>query len=127
MYEPKYFNWSEFDSPDIEGSGRANMSVDFVKLLDSIRGEVGIPFKVTSGFRSASYNEDLRQRGYSASKTSAHLLGRAVDVACTDSRTRYKIVKAAISHGCRVGVAKSFVHIDNCSEADGKPVALWTY
>ena len=52
----KYFSRSEFDSPDLEGSGD-NMSGEFLEMLDEARGlatEVSgkdFPFKINSGFR----------------------------------------------------------------------------
>lgn len=48
-------------------------------VLEPWRERVG-PLRVTSGFRSAAVNEDLRRRGYSASSTSQHMLGEAADV-----------------------------------------------
>lgn len=35
---------------------------------------------LTSGWRSIPYNEDLIKRGYRASKTSYHCVGRAIDI-----------------------------------------------
>lgn len=40
----------------------------------------GIPLRVTSGYRSRAVNDELRRRGRSASSTSQHLIGEAVDV-----------------------------------------------
>ena len=59
----KYFKLSEFDSPDLKGSG-SNMNYTFLEKLDQARGLAGIPFKITSGFRTEAYQDDLTRRGY---------------------------------------------------------------
>jgi zinc D-Ala-D-Ala carboxypeptidase len=48
-------------------------------VLEPLREKTG-PLNVTSGFRSAAVNDELRRRGYSASKTSQHMYGEAADV-----------------------------------------------
>jgi len=42
----KYFNYAEFDSPDLPGSG-VEMQGNFLSMLDEARGIAGIPFKIT--------------------------------------------------------------------------------
>lgn len=52
-----------------------------IAVLEPWRGLCGgRPMRVTSGFRSPAVNAELRRRGYSASSTSQHLRGEAVDV-----------------------------------------------
>lgn len=126
MYDPKYFSLSEFDSPDLPHSGRANMDATFLQMLDSARDKAGIPFKITSGYRTAEYNQSLKDRGYKASPNSSHLKGLAVDVSATDSATKYKIIEAAISVGInRIGIASTFVHLD--IDRDKPANVIWTY
>ena len=118
----KYFTYKEFDSPDEPGSGK-NMRDDFLEMLDSAREEAGVAFKITSGFRTESYNKSLLKRGYKASKTSSHLKGCAADISCKSSDKRIKIVKALIKVGfTRLGIAKSFIHVDNDPD---KSDAIW--
>ena len=122
----KYFDISEFDSPDLPSSG-INMDSGFLQLLDECRETAGIPFKITSGYRTKEYNQSLKDRGYKASKNSAHLKGFAVDIAATDSVTRHKIISAALSVGInRIGVAKTFVHLDTDPEKPAQN-CIWTY
>ena len=54
----KYFNYSEFDSPDMPGSGH-NMEDDFLHMLDKAREVSGIPYVITSGFRTEDYNDSI--------------------------------------------------------------------
>ena len=76
-YKPKYFNLSEFDSPDQAGSG-AYMNPDFLRKLDKARGIAGIPFRINSGYRTEAHN-----RKVGGVNDSAHLKGLAVDIATT--------------------------------------------
>jgi uncharacterized protein YcbK (DUF882 family) len=124
MYDLKHFSLSEFDSPDLKGSG-VNMDATFLELLDTARDKAGVPFKITSGYRTADYNKSLQDRGYSASPNSSHLKGYAADIACTSGTQRWKIINALIEVGfSRIGVAKTFIHVDNDPE---KSSAIWTY
>ena len=57
----KYFNYEEFDSPDQIGSGLpvtdgGRMNLDFLHKLDEARAISCVPYKVTSGYRSAEQN-----------------------------------------------------------------------
>ena len=122
----KYFKHSEFDSPDMPNSG-INMDTGFLQLLDQCREAAGIPFKITSGYRSKEYNQSLKDRGYKASKNSAHLKGLAVDIAATDSVTKFKIISAALAVNItRIGVAKSFIHLDKDPDKPAQH-CIWTY
>ena len=48
----------------------------------------------------------------------------AVDIACSDSVTRQKIVSGLIKAGfTRIGISKTFIHSDNDSKTD----AIWLY
>ena len=63
--------------------------------------------------------------------TGAHSLGRAVDVAVRGEKA-LKLISVAQAHGItRIGVAQKgtsrFIHIDNCTEEDGFPSAVWSY
>ena len=52
----KYFNISEFDSPDVIGSGE-KMNKEFLNRLDLARELADTPFKITSGVRSDAHNK----------------------------------------------------------------------
>ncbi len=120
----KYFELSEFDSPDSKGSG-SNMTKDFLKKLDRARGIAKVPFKISSGFRTSQHNVNLKEQGYKASANSSHLKGCAADIICKDSGTRQKIVDGLIQAGfTRIGIAKTFIHCDTDKD---KNDAIWLY
>ncbi len=121
----KYFKLSEFDSPDMVGSGEA-MDREFLSRLDQARSLANTSFRITSGFRTKEYNDSLLARGYKASANSSHLKGYAADIACTDSVKRHKIITSLLKVGfTRIGIAKTFIHVDN---DPNKPANVtWVY
>ena len=121
----KYFDFEEFDCPTLEGSGLpttdgGKMNLDFLHKLDEARELAGVPFKITSGYRSPQHNLDVGGR-----IGSSHIKGLAVDIACVNSHQRQKILTALIQVGFkRIGIGKSFIHSDLDPE---KPNAIWLY
>ena len=51
----KYFTLDEFDCPSHEGSG-VNMDSSFLAKLEEAREIAGIPFRITSGYRTKEHN-----------------------------------------------------------------------
>ena len=116
----KHFEEHEFDSPDLKGSGSL-MNCDFLKKLDEARRIADIPFVINSGFRTVRRNKDVGGKS-----DSSHLKGLAVDINCTDSRSRYYMITALISAGfTRIGIGDSFIHVDDDKEKS--PDVIWTY
>ena len=121
----KFFNYSEFDSPDELGSGK-NMSPKILEMLDLAREKYDKPIKITSGYRTKAYNQDLKKRGYKASPNSSHLKGLAVDIACIDSKSRFELLDILLDVGFnRIGIASSFIHAD--IDMDKTCNVIWTY
>jgi uncharacterized protein YcbK (DUF882 family) len=103
----KYFEQKEFDSPDELGSGKL-MTATLLSKLNNARHIAGIPFVITSGYRTIAHNALV-----GGSSTSSHLDGLAVDISCKSSLDRLTMVNALIIAGFkRIGVAKTFVHVD---------------
>tara|TARA_B100002019_G_scaffold206590_1_gene179354 strand:+ start:3847 stop:4200 length:354 start_codon:yes stop_codon:yes gene_type:complete len=116
----KYFKLSEFDSPDLPGSG-AEMNQEFLHMLDAARKIYGKPMRVNSGYRTESHNKKV-----GGVSSSSHLKGLAADISCKDSNARFEMIKAFLKAGFkRIGVAGSFIHIDN--DKDKSQNVMWTY
>lgn len=92
-----------FTQAEIEG-----LDTELVAKLDWARGRSGIPFIITSGRRTPEENE--RAMGVDAS---AHIKGLAVDLRCSDSESRYKMLNALFLAGFkRLGVYDKHIHAD---------------
>ena len=115
-----YFTLSEFDSPDLPNSG-VNMDSQFLTKLETAREYAGIPFRITSGYRTKERNSQV-----TGVPDSAHTKGLASDIACSSGRERCIILKALLDAGFnRIGVANTFIHVDN---DPSKPSdVIWTY
>tara|TARA_R110000822_G_scaffold99831_1_gene224979 strand:+ start:230 stop:580 length:351 start_codon:yes stop_codon:yes gene_type:complete len=114
-----HFESYEFDCPKLPNSG-INMDNAFLQMLDDARGIAGIPFKITSGYRSVAHNKSV-----GGVQNSSHLVGKAADIAVGSGSERYIILNALIKANFkRLGVAKSFIHCDN---DESKPNSIWTY
>lgn len=116
----RYFDISEFDSPDLKGSG-SRMQESTLLMLDDARELAAIPFVVSSGYRTPEHN--ARVGGVNGS---SHTRGYAVDIICRNSLERMAIVQAGLAVGFhRIGISKSFIHLDN--DPDKSSHVLWLY
>jgi uncharacterized protein YcbK (DUF882 family) len=114
----KHFNMNEFKCPC---GGENLIYFELIKKLDEAREIANIPFRITSGYRCKHHNSIV-----GGSKTSSHLKGLAVDIACDNSENRYKIISALSQVGFnRIGVARNFIHCD--IDKDKVNNVLWTY
>lgn len=106
-YSPRYFSEAEF-ARCAPPCFIDDMSDELLYKLDQIRQDVGKPLRITCAFRSMEYDKAKGRSG-----DSRHCRGLAVDIACSDSETRQKILKSALSLGLNgIGIAKTFIHID---------------
>ena len=116
----RYFDISEFDSPDEPGSGQY-MDDEFLEMLDNARHMAGIPFIINSGYRTKEHNRKVGGRS-----NSAHLAGFAADISATTSRQRMWIVGSLLEAGFnRIGIASTFIHVDN--DPTKPEEVMWTY
>jgi len=118
-YFKPYFTPSEFDSPDLPGSG-IRMNAMFISMLNKARSIAGIPFYINSGYRTPAHNKKV-----GGVPGSAHTKGLAADIAVTPA-TYGKVLSALIKAGFkRIGLGQNFIHVDiDCS----KPCpAVWNY
>jgi len=116
----KYFNYSEFDSPDVQGSGQL-MDKTLLEMLDEVRDKFDKPIHINSGFRTPAHNEAV-----GGVETSSHLKGLAVDIACKKSTDRFNLINCLLDVGfSRIGVGNSFIHVD--IDPDKAQEVIWTY
>ena len=116
----RYFTLKEFDSPDMPGSGEL-MSAQFIQLLDKARHRAKTSFIISSGYRTREHNKKV-----GGVSNSSHTKGLAVDIKCINSSERFSIINALLDIGFhRIGVNKTFIHVDNDTNKNG--FVLWMY
>lgn len=98
--------------------GTCLIASELVERLNEAREIAGIPFVITSGYRCEKHNQNV-----GGVADSAHVFGKAVDIAFKNSNQCFKIVKALYDVGFRrigINFNKSFVHcdIDNTKQQD---------
>lgn len=105
----RFFRPEEFSNPEAMDEG-------LLTKLDLARKLSGRPFRITSSWRPDDPD-----------RHSAHEIGKAVDISCSDSRSRYDILRALFSAGfTRVGVYDQHLHVDVADEKDFFPrEVLW--
>tara|TARA_R100001230_G_C5675373_1_gene180889 strand:+ start:368 stop:772 length:405 start_codon:yes stop_codon:yes gene_type:complete len=114
----KYFKKSEFTCKC--GCGETVISDELLHKLDDARKHAGIPFKITSGYRCPNHPESKKN------PTSSHIKGLAADIKCSDSKTRAILIDAlTYVEFYRIGISKSFIHVD-IDEDKVSPV-VWLY
>lgn len=116
----RYFNYSEFDSPDVQGSGQL-MDKNLLEMLDEVRDKFDKPIHINSGFRTPAHNESVGGKS-----DSSHLKGLAVDISCNRSSDRFDLINCLLDVGfSRIGIASSFIHAD--IDPDKSIGVIWTY
>ena len=116
----RYFNYEEFDSPDIQGSGQL-MDSTILEMLDRARELFNKPMHINSGYRTVRHNASVGGTG-----KSSHLKGLAVDIACSNSVDRFRLYDVLRTVGFnRIGVGKTFIHVD--IDKEKSPNVYWVY
>lgn len=105
-YISRFFKDDEFQRV---ACTRADICDDSLARLDIARGKAGVPFRITSAYRTEEHN-----RKVGGTPNSAHLRGRAFDIACRNSYERALIVQSCLEAGFpRIGIGATFVHVDD--------------
>ena len=89
------------------GCGFDAISLLLVNRLQQVRDEIGHPIKITSGCRCTKHNEVEGGTSFSA-----HLSGHAIDISCIHSHKRMTLLPVLCRLFRRVGVKKTFIHVD---------------
>ena len=122
MNKAKYFKDAEFMACDPPCSIE-DMDARFLSLLDDIRQRAGIPLVLNCAYRSRQHDLAKGRSG-----NSAHTRGKAVDIRCSTSQNRLRIVTASIECGInRIGIGRNFVHIDRGDEDELPKNVMWHY
>jgi len=102
------------------GCGADHIDLGLVYRLQAARFIAGVPFVINSGVRCKEHNSAF------SSPTSSHIPGYAVDIACNESRSRFKIIDALLKAGFeRIGIRHDFIHADVDPEKPAE--VMWDY
>ena len=117
----RYFQPSEFACKCGRcGGGADRMVSDLLDRLDEARAMAGIPFVISSGYRCPAHNKVV-----GGVADSAHTRGYAADIRCTDSHTRFAVLRALLEVGFRrIELAPTWIHVD-CDPAKPRDVAFY--
>jgi len=105
----KQFHWTGYRKPEVkkmafryfQDSEVEGLDVDFVNRLDRARHIAGIPFVITSGYRSPERNQSI----IGAVADSAHIKGLAVDMRVENSHEVFVMVHSLVVAGInRIGI-----------------------
>lgn len=106
--------------------GEYQYDSNFLDLLDSIRVELGVPMRVSSGYRCPSHPIEAAKN-----QPGVHSTGMAVDILCYGSEA-FDLIRVAQKHGVkRIGIKQNgntqtrFIHLDICT--DRPTPTVWSY
>lgn len=107
MYIPKYFKESEFEKLT-PSCTIFQMDEHLLVLLDQLRESVGLPFVITSAYRSPDWDLAKGRTG-----KGPHTKGMAVDIASPSSYFMRLVLQHALKMPfAGIGIGKSFIHLD---------------
>lgn len=100
---------------------RSQVNAESLARLERAREIADTPFVLSSAYRSPDYE---RKKGRSGK--GAHTEGRAFDILCNSSSVRWRIVFGALASGFRrIGIAKTFIHLDDSPNLPSP--CIWLY
>lgn len=118
-YQPVFFKSEEFQKCT-PACAMVDMVDDVLFKLDLARHYYDEPIHINSAYRSTEWEKSHGRTG-----SSSHTKGLAVDIHCTDSKKRMRLVRALSMAGFfRIGIAKTYIHADIDTS---KSHALWLY
>ena len=92
------------------GCGYDTPEPELIRMLQATRDLYGKPIRITSGCRCIKHNRNVR-----GTANSAHIYGKAVDIATPTGADRYLLIKALLASGFdRIGInfKSRFIHAD---------------
>tara|TARA_B110000467_G_C18320400_1_gene484723 strand:+ start:298 stop:675 length:378 start_codon:yes stop_codon:yes gene_type:complete len=101
------------------GCGDGEISMVLVQKLEQTRVDYGKSMRINSGIRCIGHNRDIGSKD-----TSSHIKCVAADVGCTNMEDRLKLLPILLKYFTRIGINKSFIHVDVDSE---KPNGVFVY
>jgi len=89
------------------GCGRDDIKDHLATKVQSVRDILGRPISINSGIRCRAHNDVIN-----ATPTSSHVEGWAADLGYIGSRERFELLAAVTQVFDRIGIARTFIHVD---------------
>ena len=122
----KNFSRSEFACKcGLVTCGANQVTDELAMKLQFLRDSLGEPMKITSGVRCLAHNINIGGSNNSSHVPKDDGKGRAVDIACNNSSFRKNLIVCATEHFNRIGIAKTFIHLD--TDEYKSPDVVWVY
>jgi zinc D-Ala-D-Ala carboxypeptidase len=102
------------------GCGKDNIKDELAIKVQQVRDILGRSITINSGIRCSNHNSAIN-----ATPTSSHIEGWAADLAYNGASNRYELLHAAMQVFDRVGIAKTFIHVD--VDANKTAGVVWMY
>ena len=95
------------------------MDDEFLKKLQCARTVAAIPFRISSGYRCPSYNQEI-----GGVQDSSHTKGMGCDIKAASGKDKVTMLRSFLAVGfTRVGMYDSHVHVD--LDANKPQDVLW--
>jgi uncharacterized protein YcbK (DUF882 family) len=105
-----HFKLKEFECSC--GCKEQQIDMELIERLNAVREQLKGPIAISSGYRCANKQAQLRAAGYETAKgVSQHELGRAADIV-TDLRKHAQLLSILEEEFNAIGIGKSFYHVD---------------
>ena len=118
--------WKNFVLDEFKCSCCSEVKMDaaMIDLIQEARNVLG-PLSITSAYRCSSHNDSVSSTG----PNGPHTTGHSLDIAVKNSQHRKQLIDWFATKVTGLGIAKSFIHIDNLTADNGfdmRPNA-WKY
>ena len=102
------------------GCGKDDIKDELAIKVQKVRDLINGPLSINSGIRCSAHNAASNSK-----PTSSHIDGWAADLGYSGSRERFALITAAAQVFDRVGIAKTFIHVD--VDANKTAGVIWLY
>ena len=102
------------------GCGKNDIKQELAVKVQLVRNILNKSIRINSGIRCSDHNTTIN-----ATPTSSHIGGWAADLGYTGSADRYELLNAVMQVFDRVGIAKTFIHVD--VDANKTAGVIWLY
>lgn len=120
-------NWGNFLDAFKDLNSKSTKSYFTKREVKGLKNKLVVKLNIARDFAQVPFilTETIRkQKSKIGAKNSAHYRGYAVDIRCSKSRNRFKIVKALLNAGFyRIGIYDKHIHAD-CDPSLPKEV-IW--